>query len=64
MVILENVKNLVCSWLHCTTARGSSKDHIDIEYKEGKQSLILRLALFVEDIDVDVREGDIWAFPC
>ena len=48
--------------LHCTallTGRGSSKDHIDIEYKEGKQRLILRLALFVEDIDVDVREGDI-----
>ena len=43
--------------LHCTallTGRGSCKDHIDIEYKEGKQSLILRLALFVQDIDLDV----------
>ena len=50
-----NVKILFV--LHSTTgsARGSFKDHIDIEYKEGKQSLILRLSLFVEDIDLDVR---------
>lgn len=32
-----------------------SKDHIDIECKEGKQSLILGLSVFVEDIDLDVR---------